>query len=280
MRRAKIVCTLGPAVAGRDNIRRLVEAGMDVARMNFSHGDHSDHEANFADVRAAAEATGRNVAILLDLQGPKIRIGRFTDGSVELEVGQQFVITTEDVPGDVHQVSTTYQGLPGDVSAGDDILVDDGRLAFKVLSVDGPRVTTEVVVGGKVSNNKGVNLPGVAVSVPALTEKDAEDLRFGLSLGVDIVALSFVRDAVDADGVRAIMDEVGVRGPSSPRWRSPRPSRTCARWSTPSTGSWSRAGTWAWSSRCTRCRWCRSSPSSSPAARPSRSSSPRRCSSR
>jgi len=213
MRRAKIVCTLGPAVAGPDNIRRLVEAGMDVARMNFSHGDHSDHEKNFADVRAAAEATGRNVAILLDLQGPKIRIGRFTEGSVVLEVGQTFVITTQDVPGDVRQVSTTYAGLPHDVSAGDDILIDDGRLALRAVSVDGPRVTTEVVVGGTVSNNKGVNLPGVAVSVPALTDKDVEDLRFGLSLGVDMVALSFVRNAVDADGVREIMTEVGVTRP-------------------------------------------------------------------
>ena len=213
MRRAKIVCTLGPAVAGRENIRKLVEAGMDVARMNFSHGDHADHAANLADVRAAAEATGRNVAVLLDLQGPKIRIGRFAEGSVELVVGEEFVITTEVVVGDVHQVSTTYAGLPGDVSPGDDILIDDGRLALKTLSVDGPRITTEVVVGGTVSNNKGVNLPGVAVSVPALTAKDEEDLRFGLGLGVDLVALSFVRTASDADGVRAIMDEVGVRRP-------------------------------------------------------------------
>ena len=213
MRRAKIVCTLGPAVAGRENIRKLVEAGMDVARMNLSHGDHADHEANLADVRAAAEATGRNVAVLLDLQGPKIRIGRFAEGSVELVEGEEFVITTEDVVGDVHQVSTTYAGLPGDVSPGDDILIDDGRLALKTLSVDGPRVITEVVVGGTVSNNKGVNLPGVAVSVPALTPKDEEDLRFGLGLGVDLVALSFVRSASDADGVRAIMDEVGVRRP-------------------------------------------------------------------
>jgi pyruvate kinase len=213
MRRAKIVCTLGPAVAGPDNIRRLVEAGMDVARMNFSHGDHADHEANLADVRAASQATGRNVAVLLDLQGPKIRIGRFTAGSVELTEGQEFVITTDPVPGDATQVSTTYQGLPGDVKPGDDILIDDGRIALRATSVDGPRVTTEVVVGGTVSNNKGVNLPGVAVSVPALTDKDIEDLRFGLRLGVDLVALSFVRNAVDADGVRQIMAEEGVRRP-------------------------------------------------------------------
>ncbi|WP_336921107.1 pyruvate kinase [Aquipuribacter sp. SD81] len=213
MRRAKIVCTLGPAVAGTDRIRQLVEAGMDVARMNFSHGDHSDHEQNFADVRAAAEATGRNVAILLDLQGPKIRLGRFAEGATELVPGAEFTVTTEDVVGDGEQVSTTYAGLPGDVSAGDTILIDDGRLSLRVLSVDGPRVRTEVVVGGRVSNNKGLNLPGVAVSVPALTDKDVEDLRFGLRLGVDLVALSFVRNAVDADGVRAVMDEEGVRRP-------------------------------------------------------------------
>ncbi|MFC5379556.1 pyruvate kinase [Aquipuribacter nitratireducens] len=213
MRRAKIVCTLGPAVAGVDRIRQLVEAGMDVARMNFSHGDHADHEQNFADVRAAAEATGRNVAVLLDLQGPKIRLGRFAEGAVELEVGAEFVITTEDVEGDVHQCSTTYKGLPGDVSVGDTILIDDGRLALRATGVDGPRVTTEVVVGGRVSNNKGINLPGVAVSVPALTEKDIEDLRFGLGLGVDIVALSFVRRGSDVDGVRRVMEEEGVRRP-------------------------------------------------------------------
>ena len=213
MRRAKIVCTLGPAVAGTEKIRQLVEAGMDVARLNLSHGDQGDHEKNFADVRAAAETTGRNVAILLDLQGPKIRVGRFSEGSAQLEVGARFTITTEDVPGDATSVSTTYQGLPGDVRAGDTILVDDGRLSFRAVEVDGPRVVTEVLVGGTISNNKGVNLPGVAVSVPALTEKDVEDLRFGLRLGVDMVALSFVRSGADVDGVREIMAEEGVRRP-------------------------------------------------------------------
>ncbi len=213
MRRAKIVCTLGPAVAGPDNIRRLVEAGMDVARMNFSHGSHADHQENYRDVRAASDATGRSVAVLQDLQGPKIRLGRFVAGPVELVAGARFVITTDDVPGTVDRCSTTYAGLPGDVQVGDPLLVDDGRIVLRALEVTATDVVTEVVVGGQTSNNKGINLPGVAVSVPALADKDIEDLRFGLGLGVDLVALSFVRNARDADDVRAIMREVGRQVP-------------------------------------------------------------------
>jgi pyruvate kinase len=213
MRRAKIVCTLGPAVAGTDRVRRLVECGMDVARMNFSHGAYADHRRNYEDVRAAADATGRSVGILQDLQGPKIRLGRFASGPVRLEVGQRFIITAEDVPGDATIVSTTYKGLAGDVRPGDPLLVDDGRIRLRAVEIDGPRVVTEVEVAGTASDSKGINLPGVAVSVPAMSEKDAEDLRFGLSLGVDMVALSFVRSAVDVEDVRRIMAEVGRRVP-------------------------------------------------------------------
>jgi pyruvate kinase len=213
MRRAKIVCTLGPAVDGPEKIKALVEAGMDVARLNLSHGSHEEHESRYRLVREAADAAGRGVGILVDLQGPKIRLGTFAEGPVLLERGDEFVITAEDVPGDRHLVSTTYKGLPGDVNAGDTILVDDGRLNLQVVSVDGPRVTTRVVEGGVVSNNKGINLPGVAVSVPALSEKDIDDLRWGLRLGADMIALSFVRNAKDADDVHKIMDEEGVRLP-------------------------------------------------------------------
>ena len=213
MRRAKIVCTLGPSVDGYERIKALIEAGMNVARLNLSHGDYPEHEARYHLVRQVAEETGVAVGIMVDLQGPKIRLGRFADGPVMLTRGDRFTITTQDVLGDAQHVSTTYAGLPGDVKAGDPILIDDGRVALRVVQVDGPRVLTEVVEGGMVSNSKGLNLPGVGVSVPALSEKDIEDLRWALHLKADMIALSFVRDASDIIDVHKIMDEEGVRLP-------------------------------------------------------------------
>jgi len=210
VRRAKIVCTLGPAVNTPERIRALVEAGMDVARMNLSHGAYEDHEKVYRMVREASDATGHGVGIFADLQGPKIRLGRFADGPVQLQPGAEFTITTRDVAGDADICSTTYAGLPGDVEKGDQVLIDDGKVRLEVLSVDGTDVRTRVVVPGAVSNNKGINLPGVAVSVPALSEKDKEDLRWALHMTVDFIALSFVRSAGDADDVRAIMEEEGV----------------------------------------------------------------------
>ncbi len=211
MRRAKIVCTLGPAVAGR--MRELVDAGMDVARLNLSHGGYDEHRERYEEVRRASDDSGRAVAVLVDLQGPKIRLGSFAAGPVQLSEGATFTITTEDVPGDADLASTTYKGLPGDVNPGDAILVDDGKVGLRVTAVDGPRVTTRVEVGGQVSNHKGLNLPGVAVSVPAMSDKDEADLRWGLELGADMIALSFVRSAADVDDVHKIMDEVGLRLP-------------------------------------------------------------------
>ncbi len=213
MRRAKIVCTLGPATESLEMIERLVDAGMDVARINRSHGDAAGHEAVYANVRQAARASGRAVAVLVDLQGPKIRLGRFADGGHDLAAGDTFTITTEDVAGTKDLVSTTFAGLPEDVSPGDTILIDDGRVVVRVTEVNGPRVTTTVEVGGPVSNNKGLNLPGVAVNVPALSEKDEEDLRWALRLGADIIALSFVRSGRDYEDVARIMDEEGRRVP-------------------------------------------------------------------
>ncbi|WP_447925427.1 pyruvate kinase [Georgenia muralis] len=213
MRRAKIVCTLGPATASAEKVQELVDAGMDVARINRSHGAVEEHEAVYRNVRAAAQASGRAVAVLVDLQGPKIRLGKFAEGKVELKEGDTFTITTEDVPGTAELASTTFKGLPGDCKPGDRILIDDGKVAVRVLEVDGSRVVTRVEVAGPVSNHKGLNLPGVAVSVPALSEKDKEDLRWALGVGADVIALSFVRNASDIDGVRAIMDEVGRRVP-------------------------------------------------------------------
>lgn len=213
MRRAKIVCTLGPAVDSPRRIRELVYAGMDVARLNMSHGDHEDHAERYRMVREASDASGHGVAILADLQGPKIRLETFADGPVTLRRGQEWVITTRDVEGDDTICGTTYKGLPGDVNVGDPLLIDDGKIRLRVTKVEDTDVHTEVLVGGPVSNHKGINLPGVAVSVPALSEKDIEDLRFALHLTVDYVALSFVRDAKDAADVRRIMDEEGVHVP-------------------------------------------------------------------
>lgn len=213
MRRAKIVATLGPATADYESILGLVRAGMDVARLNLSHGDYPQHEEVYRHVRQASDATGRGVGILVDLQGPKIRLGRFASGPVMLEAGDEFIVTTEAVPGDRQMVGTTYAGLPGDVRAGDAVLVDDGRIALEVTRVDGPRVHTVVREGGRVSDNKGFNLPGAAMSVPALSDKDRDDLRWALRVGADMIALSFVRSAADAADVHAIMDEVGVRLP-------------------------------------------------------------------
>ena len=209
MRRAKIVCTLGPATESPEQVQALVDAGMDVARINRSHGDASEHEAVIQRVRAAAEASGRAVAVLVDLQGPKIRLGRFVEGKHELAEGDVFTITTEDVPGTKELVSTTYKGLPGDAKVGDRILIDDGRVAVRITAVEGDRVVTRVEVGGPVSNNKGLNLPGVAVSVPAMSDKDETDLRWALRLGADLIALSFVRSAADYDDVARIMAEEG-----------------------------------------------------------------------
>lgn len=213
MRRAKIVCTIGPATSSKEKTRELVEAGMNVARINASHGTHADHEETYRNVRAAAEETGKAVAILVDLQGPKIRLGNFADGSVILRKGDEFTITTEDILGDKDMVSTTFKGLPADCKPGDEILIDDGNILVKVKEVVGPRVITEVLVGGPVSNHKGVNLPGVAVSVPALSEKDKIDLEWALNLGADLIALSFVRSAKDIGDVYEVMDRVGRKVP-------------------------------------------------------------------
>jgi len=191
---------------------------MDIARLNFSHGSHDDHARNYGLVRAASDASGKSVGILADLQGPKIRLETFRpreDGSKwVLRRGQAWTITVRDVEGDDTICGTTYKGLPGDTNPGDILLIDDGKIRLRVTGIaDGTDVQTEVLVGGPVSNHKGINLPGVAVSVPALSDKDIEDLRFALQLGVDFIALSFVRDAADAEDVRKIMREVGVTVP-------------------------------------------------------------------
>lgn len=213
MRRAKIVCTLGPATGTDATVKALVEAGMDVARLNFSHGDHSDHEAAYKRVRKASEATGRAVGILADLQGPKIRLGRFETGSTVWANGETVRITVEDCVGTHDRVSTTYDNLAVDAQPGDRLLIDDGKVALVVEHIDGDDVVCTVIEGGPVSNNKGLSLPGMNVSVPALSDKDIKDLEFALRLGVDLIALSFVRSPADIDLVHEVMDRMQRRVP-------------------------------------------------------------------
>ena len=212
MPRAKIVCTLGPSTSTPERIGELIDAGMSVARLNFSHGTYEDHAKVLEIVRAEAEHRGKAIAVLLDLQGPKIRTGKFANGSAELRTGAEFTITTEPVLGDEKRVSTTYASLPKDVKIGDQILLDDGYLSLAVTGVSDHEVRTVVVTGGVLKNNKGINLPGVEVSAPALTEKDRQDVGFALRYNVDYVALSFVRrpeDVIEAKRLLTV-DQVSI----------------------------------------------------------------------
>jgi len=213
MRRAKIVCTLGPAIESHDGVASLIDAGMNVARLNLSHGEYAEHQARLDLVRSTAAKKGASVAILVDLQGPKIRLGRFESGPHDLKVNDLLTITIEDVVGTKDLVSTTYKGLPKDCKAGDRILIDDGKVAVEVIDVTTTEVRTKCVEAGPIANNKGLNLPGVAVSVPALSERDIEDLKWGLKAGADFIALSFVRSAKDIDGALSVMKELDIYRP-------------------------------------------------------------------
>jgi len=201
---------MGPATSTPEKMRELVAAGMDVARMNFSHGKHSDHKEMYDLIRAASNEAGRAVGVLADLQGPKIRLGTFAHGPVQWNTGDVVRVTVEDVAGTHDRVSTTYKGLASDAKVGDKLLVDDGKVGLVVTAVEGQDVVCEVTEGGPVSNNKGLSLPGMDVSVPAMSDKDIEDLEFALHLGVDFIALSFVRSPADIDLVHQVMDRVGV----------------------------------------------------------------------
>lgn len=210
-RRTKIVCTLGPASSDPDMVRRLVQAGMNVARLNFSHGSHESHRRTYDCIRTTAVELGANVAIMMDLQGPKIRTGPMLDGkSVLLREGHSLTITTEAVAGTAGRVSTTYTPLAHEVEPGDHILVADGTIELRVESTAPPEIRCTVVRGGMLGSNKGINLPGVKILAPALTKKDREDLQFGIQLGVDYVALSFVRKPEDVEEVREIIEAAGA----------------------------------------------------------------------
>ena len=203
MRKAKIICTMGPASRDEPTLGKLVAAGMDVARLNFSHGTYDDHALALGNVRRAAEVAGRPVGILLDLQGPKIRVGKIQGGKVRLETGSEVTITVlSTVPGTAQRFTCSYAGLPDDVSMGDPVLINDGAIRLEVIAIENREVRCRVLVGGLLSDHKGINLPGTPVSTPALTPKDIEDLKFGLTMEVDYIALSFVRSADDIRQVK------------------------------------------------------------------------------
>ncbi len=208
-RRTKIVCTLGPACSSREGIRGLIDAGMDVARLNFSHGSHDDHREVMRLVREESERAGRVIPILQDLQGPKIRLGEIEHGGVLIHKGQDFVLTTEPMEGNQERAFVSYDSLAADVEEGGRILIDDGHIELQVKAVNGKEVLTEVIVGGPLRSKKGVNLPHIRSNSPSLTEKDLRDLEFGLANHVDFIALSFVRSGSD---VEALLDRVRESG--------------------------------------------------------------------
>ncbi|MFH1051394.1 MAG: pyruvate kinase [bacterium] len=210
MRKTKIVCTIGPSTRGVKKLIKLVESGMDSARLNFSHGTHEDHLKNINDIRQASEITGKPVAILQDLQGPKIRTGTLLNGSAILENGQEFIITTDtNVHGNNKIVSTPYTNLKNELSAGNTLLLDDGYIILKVKKIQGNDIITEVIKGGILKDNKGIIAPGVSSSAPSLSQKDIEDLKFGLKAGIDAVALSFVRSERDVLELQTAMKIFG-----------------------------------------------------------------------
>ena len=222
-RRTRIICTLGPASWSEERIEALARAGMDVARINFSHGTQEEHAETIARVRRVEDRIGHPIAVLQDLQGPKIRIGALANHQpITLRDGQRFVITTRAITGDASAVSTTYAALPQDVTPGDRILLADGAIELRVVAVAGEDVTTEVVHGGALAEQQGINLPGVAVSAPALTEKDRDDLRFGVRHGVDFIALSFVRRSEDVRAAKAAIAEEIVANPDRVRPKAPK----------------------------------------------------------
>lgn len=213
MRKTKIVCTIGPATDSPEMIEKLIRAGMNVARLNFSHGTYDEHLGKIRLIRETATRLGRAVGILQDLPGPKIRIGRIEGGKVILPAGREYVFTTKEVVGDGERVTLPFPKLPGHTRRGQSIYVDDAKLEFKIVSTTDTDIVTKVIIGGELGSNKGFTVPGADYDVPGVTDKDCEDLRFGLEHGVDWVASSFVRSADDIVPLRKVMREVGRRAP-------------------------------------------------------------------
>jgi pyruvate kinase len=208
MRKTKIVCTIGPASESLENLKKLMNAGMNVARLNFSHGDYEEHGARIINIRQACKETGKTVAILLDTKGPEIRTGKMkTDEAIELVQDQFITLTTEEILGDADRISVTYENLPNDVEIGSTILIDDGLIGLTVVDIQGTEIKCRIVNGGPIKSKKGVNVPGVKISLPGITEKDANDIRFGIEQGVDFIAASFVRKAADVMEIRELLEQ-------------------------------------------------------------------------
>ena len=211
MKKTKVVCTMGPNTNDRELMRKLIQNGMDVARFNFSHGDHEEHKGRMDLLKQLREEEHANTAILLDTKGPEIRTGVLKDGKkVMLEAGQTFILTTEQIEGDEKRVSISYEGLTEDVDAGKTILIDDGLIGLKVVSKKGKDIVCEVVNGGELGEKKGVNVPNVPVRLPAITEKDKEDIKFGVEQGIDFIAASFVRNAECVLEIRAYLKKLNA----------------------------------------------------------------------
>ncbi|MFA6315470.1 MAG: pyruvate kinase [Candidatus Paceibacterota bacterium] len=206
-KKTKIVCTIGPATEKEETLSELVEAGMNVMRLNFSHGSFEEHQARVESIRSIMKKSGKPVAILQDLCGPKIRIGTFKEKMVLLHEGQEFILTTDEVEGDEHKVHVNYDALPREVKPGTKIMLQDGTKTLEVKEVKGNDIITKVLVGGHLSNHKGVNVPGAHLSVSSLTDKDREDVKFGIKNNLDFIAMSFVRKAADIVELRKILDE-------------------------------------------------------------------------
>ncbi len=210
MKKTKIVVTVGPASESVEMLEKLLREGMNIMRLNFSHGDVAEHQSRLDNFRTAQKNTGIAGEVLQDLAGPKIRLGDFTNDEVELVVGEKIIITTEQVPGDVHRVSVNYPQFPREVKVGEAVMLDDGRKKLQVEKIDGEDVTCTVVIGGKIKSRRGVNLPDSKLSVKALTEKDIKDIDFGVTNRLDYVALSFVREASDITELRDLLTARGL----------------------------------------------------------------------
>lgn len=207
MRKTKIVCTIGPSSESLENIKKLILAGMNVARLNFSHGDFEEHGGRIKNIRQASEELGKSVAILLDTKGPEIRTGKLKEEPIELEQDEFITLTTEEILGDKDRLSVTYSDLPGDVEVGSTILIDDGLIGLSVVEIQGTEIKCRIVNGGTIKSKKGVNVPGVNISLPGITEKDANDIKFGIESGVDFIAASFVRKAGDVLEIRQLLEK-------------------------------------------------------------------------
>ncbi|QSF46658.1 pyruvate kinase [Paenibacillus tianjinensis] len=207
MRKSKIVCTIGPASESLENIKKLILAGMNVARLNFSHGDYEEHGNRIKTIRQASQELGKTVAILLDTKGPEIRTGKLEVEPIELVQDEYLTLTTEEILGDQNRISITYSDLPNDVSVGSTILIDDGLIGLTVVDIQGTEIKTRIVNGGTIKSKKGVNVPGVSISLPGITEKDTNDIVFGIGQDIDFIAASFVRKASDVQEIRALLEK-------------------------------------------------------------------------